>query len=71
LALVLLFILANRAAQDRDRALVLQQHSYEVIALAREVEATAARAESLLARYVVSLDANDGRRYADEWQRAA
>jgi len=70
LALVLLFILANRAAQDRDRALVLQQHSYEVIALAREVEATAARAESLLARYVVSLDANDGRRYADEWQRA-
>lgn len=70
LALGLLLVLANRAAEDQEDALTLQRHSYEVIALARTVEGSVARAESLLGRYVVSLDANDGRRYTDEWRQA-
>jgi signal transduction histidine kinase/ActR/RegA family two-component response regulator len=69
-ALALLLILANIATQERDRALSLQRHSYEVIALARAVEGSVAKAETLLARYVVSLDANDGRRYTDQWRQA-
>ena len=60
MALALLFLFADRAAVERDTALTLQRNSYEVIALARNTEASAARAESLLARYVVSLDADNG-----------
>jgi signal transduction histidine kinase/ActR/RegA family two-component response regulator len=69
LALGLLLFLANRATYDRDEALDLQRQSYEVIALARTVEGSVARAESLLGRYVLSLDANDGRRYTDAWRQ--
>ncbi|MFT3966377.1 MAG: ATP-binding protein [Sphingobium sp.] len=70
LALALLFWLANGAAQDRDKALDQQRRSYEVIAIARNLEGTVARAESLLARYVVSVDVKDGQRYTDEWRMA-
>jgi signal transduction histidine kinase len=70
LALGLLFILASRAASDRENALNNQRRSYEVIAIARNVEGTVARAESLLARYVVSVDAKDGQRYSDQWRLA-
>ncbi|HEX7853188.1 MAG TPA: ATP-binding protein [Sphingobium sp.] len=69
-ALALLFILANNAALDREKALDKQRRSYEVIAIARNLEGTVARAESLLARYVVSVDAKDGQRYTDEWRTA-
>ncbi|HTH27470.1 MAG TPA: ATP-binding protein [Sphingobium sp.] len=71
LALGLLLVLAKLAASERDEALGLQRHSYEVIALARAVEGSVARAESLLGRYVVSLDVNDGRRYTEEWRQAS
>jgi len=70
LALGALLLLANRASEEREEALTLQRHSYEVIALARTVEGSVARAESLLGRYVVSLDVNDGRLYTDEWRQA-
>ncbi|MCE7795020.1 ATP-binding protein [Sphingobium sufflavum] len=69
-ALALLFVLANRAADDREDALGNQRRSYEVIAIARNLEGTVARAESLLARYVVSVDAKDGQRYSDQWRLA-
>jgi signal transduction histidine kinase/ActR/RegA family two-component response regulator len=69
LALGFLLFLANRATYERDEALDLQRQSYEVIALARTVEGSVARAESLLGRYVLSLDVNDGRRYTDEWRQ--
>ncbi|MET0362997.1 MAG: ATP-binding protein [Sphingobium sp.] len=67
-ALALLFILANRASNEREDALAKQRRSYEVIAIARNLEGTVARAESLLARYVVSVDAKDGQRYTDQWR---
>ncbi|MET0364435.1 MAG: ATP-binding protein [Sphingobium sp.] len=70
LALALLFILTTGAARDREKALDQQRRSYEVIAIARNLEGTVARAESLLARYVVSLDVKDGQRYTDEWRTA-
>ncbi len=69
-ALLILLIIARQVSDERQDALALQRHSYEVIVLARNAEGTVARAESLLARYVLSLDANDGRRYADEWRTA-
>ena len=68
LSLALLFVLVNRATRDRDDALNQQRRSYEVIALARDLEGSIARAESLLARYVVSIDVTDGQRYTDEWR---
>lgn len=70
LALALLFVLVTDAARDRDRALDRQRRSYEVIAIARNLDGTVARAESLLARYVVSVDAKDGQRYTDQWRTA-
>jgi len=70
LALGLAFSLANRATQEREEALDNQRRSYEVIALARSLEGTVARAESQLARYVVSVDPKDGQRYSDEWRFA-
>ncbi len=70
LALASLFILANRAAQERERALALQRHSYEVMNLARKLQGTIAQAETLLARYVVSMDGATGRQYQDSWRSA-
>lgn len=67
-ALALLFVLASRASDDRAEALSKQRRSFEVIAIARNLEGTAASAESLLARYVVSVDAKDGQRYTDQWR---
>lgn len=70
-ALALLFSLASHAASDREDALDKQRRSFEVIAIARNLEGTVARAESLLARYVVSVDAKDGQRYTDQWRLTA
>ncbi|CAN5145058.1 hypothetical protein BH10PSE13_BH10PSE13_07140 [soil metagenome] len=70
LALGLAFFLANRATQEREEALDNQRRSYEVIAVARSLEGTVARAESQLARYVVSVDPKDGQRYSDQWRFA-
>ncbi|HEX7823093.1 MAG TPA: ATP-binding protein [Sphingobium sp.] len=67
-ALALLFVLASHAATEREDALDKQRRSYEVIAIARNLEGTVARAESLLARYVVSVDPKDGQRYTDQWR---
>ena len=67
-ALGLLLYTASNASRDHARALAEQQHSFEIIALARAFEARTARAEVTLARYVISLDPDTGRLFQDEWR---
>jgi len=62
---------AGSASRDHARALTEQQKSYEVIALARTFQATTARAEVMLARYVISMDPDTGRLFQDQWRTAA
>jgi signal transduction histidine kinase len=69
-ALGLLLYTASNASRDHARALAEQQHSFEIIALARAFEARTARAEVTLARYVISLDPDTGRLFQDEWRSA-
>nr|WP_184080368.1 ATP-binding protein [Sphingobium subterraneum] len=71
LALGALLYQASTAARDRESALSEQQRSYEIIALARRLDGSIAKAESTLARYVISMDANTGRLYQQHWSRAA
>ncbi|SCW39933.1 His Kinase A (phospho-acceptor) domain-containing protein [Sphingobium faniae] len=62
---------ASSASRDHARALAEQQKSYEVITLARTFQATTARAEVTLARYVISMDPDTGRLFQDQWRTAA
>lgn len=66
-ALILTLGLANR---QRDRALELQSHSYEVMILTRGLSGTMARAEATLGRFVISGDRSIGSQYYDEWVMA-
>jgi signal transduction histidine kinase len=70
LTLGTLLYFASRASAERDEALDLQRRSYEVINLVQRVDATLAQSESILARYVVSLEPDEGRRYQDSWRSA-
>ena len=67
LALILTLGGANR---QRDRALELQSHSYDVMILARTLSGTIAKSEASLGRYVISGDKQLGQLYEDEWQAA-
>ncbi len=69
-ALGLILFLAAKAGEERDRAIARQQHSFEVMMLAEQLEGTLANAEVLLARYVVSLDKTIGRQFQAEWRTA-
>jgi signal transduction histidine kinase len=66
-ALVATMVAANR---QRDRALELQSHSYEVMILAGNLAGTIANAEASLGRYVISGDKQLGQQYSDQWSRA-
>jgi signal transduction histidine kinase/CheY-like chemotaxis protein len=68
--LVALVILQSNANSQRDNALRLQSHSYDVMILTRTLSGTIARAEAALGRYVISGDAKIGRDYADQWSQA-
>lgn len=70
IAMAALLYYASIAARERDAALAQQQRSYEVIALTRRLEGTVAKAESNLARYVISMEADTGRLYQDQWRQA-
>ena len=69
--LVGLLITLSGANRQRDRALELQAHSYDVMILARTLSGTIARSEASLARYIISTDRKLGRLYFDEWRLAA
>jgi signal transduction histidine kinase/CheY-like chemotaxis protein len=69
-ALGFLIYLADNASEQRDRAIALQRHSYQVMLQAKTVEAKIGNAETLLARYVLSHEAAVGRQFQDEWSTA-
>jgi signal transduction histidine kinase/CheY-like chemotaxis protein len=66
-ALVAMVALSNRA---RDEALAWERHTYEVMLLTRSVDATMARAESTLARFVLDEIPQTGRIYYSQWRSA-
>ncbi|HEX4695821.1 ATP-binding protein [Sphingomonas sp.] len=68
--LVALVIVQSNANDQRDRALQLQRHSYDVMILTRTLSGTIARAEAALGRYVISGDQGNGRDFADQWDQA-
>jgi signal transduction histidine kinase/ActR/RegA family two-component response regulator len=70
MALGLLIYFANHASQQRELAVALQRHSYQVALQAKTVEANVGNAEALLARFVVSHDAAVGRQFQDVWLTA-
>jgi len=70
IALAYLIYLADHASEQRDRAIALQRHSYQVMLQTKAVEAKVGNAETLLARYVVSHDAAVGREFQDQWATA-
>ena len=65
--LVALIVTLRDADRQRDRALQLQAHSYDVMILARTLSGTIARSEASLGRYVISGDKQLGQLYFDEW----
>ncbi|UYY78584.1 ATP-binding protein [Sphingomonas sp. R1] len=70
LVLGALILIQQRTDLERDRAIALQQHSFEVILRANQLSGGIAAAEAALGRYVVSADRNLGQQYADQWARA-
>jgi signal transduction histidine kinase/ActR/RegA family two-component response regulator len=70
-ALAALLYLAGTASSERENALDRQRRSYEVITLARRLDGSMAKAETSLARYVISLEPDTGRLYQSQWRGAA
>ena len=68
--LVALILIQGGANRQRDRALELQAHSYDVMILARTLSGTIARSEASLGRYVISTDRSQGQLYFDQWRLA-
>lgn len=69
--LAALVVIQQRTDAERDRAIALQQHTFDVIIRANQLSGAVSAAEAALGRYVVSADKNLGRQYADHWARAA
>ncbi|GAA4028404.1 hypothetical protein GCM10022281_04080 [Sphingomonas rosea] len=68
LGMVLLVAVSNRA---RDDALERERHAYDVTLLVRTVDATVARSEAALGRFVLDEDVKtSGSIYANEWRLA-
>ncbi|WBH18186.1 ATP-binding protein [Sphingomonas radiodurans] len=68
--LVALIITLGEANKQRNRAITLQSHSYDVMILARTLSGTIARSEASLGRYVISGDKQLGQLYVEDWRRA-
>jgi signal transduction histidine kinase/CheY-like chemotaxis protein len=67
IALIFLVTLSNRA---RDEALGWERRTYEVMLLSRNIDATIARSEAALGRYVLDENRNTGTAYYNEWRFA-
>ena len=68
--IIALIFTLNGATRFRDTALDSQQRSYEVMILARSLDASIGQAEAFLGRFVISGDKDLGRIYFDDWRRA-
>ncbi len=69
--LAALILTVGGANRQRDRALVAQGRSYDVMIVARTLAGTIARSEASLGRYVTSGDRSLGQLYFDQWRSAA
>jgi signal transduction histidine kinase/ActR/RegA family two-component response regulator len=67
IALIFTITLSNRA---RDRALGWERHTYGVMLLTRSIDATIARSEAALGRYVLDEQRLTGTAYYNEWRNA-
>ncbi|HEX8643997.1 MAG TPA: ATP-binding protein [Allosphingosinicella sp.] len=65
--LIAMVTLSNRA---REGALEVERHAYDVMLLSRTVDATIARAEAALGRFVLDEEQATGTVYYTEWRRA-
>ncbi len=70
LVLGALILIQQRTDLERDRAIALRQHSFEVILRASQLSGGIASAEAALGRYVVSADRNLGQQYSERWRKA-
>ena len=71
LLLGLVYLVAS-SNQERDRALEMERRAYDVTLLTRSVDASIARAEAALGRFVLDEDAKtSGNIYSNNWQLAA
>jgi signal transduction histidine kinase/ActR/RegA family two-component response regulator len=69
--LVALLGLVSLSSQDRDTALSLERNTYEVMQLARSVDASIGRSEAAMGRYVLDESQGSGTQYYQEWRLAA
>ena len=69
--LAALVLTVGGANRERDRALVAQGRSYDVMIVARTLAGTIARSEASLGRYMTSGDQSLGQLYFDQWRSAA
>ena len=68
--LAMVFLVAS-SNEDRDRALNMERRAYDVTLLTRSVDASIARAEAALGRFVLDEDVrNSGNIYSSNWQLA-
>jgi signal transduction histidine kinase/ActR/RegA family two-component response regulator len=68
--LIALMLMVTSSNSARDQALASERHSYDVMLLTRTVDATIARAEAALGRYVLDEERSTGTLYYTEWQLA-
>jgi signal transduction histidine kinase len=68
--LAMVFLVAS-SNQQRDQAVQQERHTYDVTLLTRSVDASIARAEAALGRFVLDENVRDsGYAYSSNWQRA-
>jgi signal transduction histidine kinase len=73
LIVVALVVVLNITIRERDAAIARQQTSYEVMILARQLDASIGESEAVLGRFVISGKKDGGtfgRLYYDLWRRA-
>jgi signal transduction histidine kinase/ActR/RegA family two-component response regulator len=70
LLLALLMFMVTSSNRAREEALASERHSYDVMLLTRTVDASLARAEAALGRYVLDEEQLTGSLYYSEWRLA-
>ena len=70
LALIGLIVMITWSNRARDEALTGERRTYEVRLLTRNIDATIARSEAALGRYVLDENQNTGTAYYNEWRSA-
>ena len=70
LALIALIFMITWSNRARDEALGWERRTYEVMLLTRTIDATIARSEAALGRYVLDENQHTGTDYYNEWRAA-